>query len=110
MLKKCGYGGGDSITVRRTWVIAISITFLKSMWIIKILRNLCPCDVEKFAACVQRGCVLPMRGSRKFCQRGSNSGKVFLLFFLMMGELIGVGAIIGPPAKRYLNGVSLAGR
>ena len=38
-----------------------------------------------------------MRGSRKFCQRGSKFDNAFFV-------------IIGPPAKRHLNGVSLAGR
>ena len=59
-----------------------------------------------------------MRRSRKFCQKGSN----FELFFLR-GERIFIfegredpnkyrykGAIIDPPAKRFLNGVLLAGR
>ena len=53
-----------------------------------------------------------MRGSRKFCQRGSKIDGFFL-------SLMRVGriqiphykrAINGPSAKRHLNGVSLAGR
>ena len=62
-----------------------------------------------------------MRGSRKFCQRGSISDNVFFLFlFLFFFKLMGgrrgdpnktkhyKRAIMGPPAKRNLNGVSLA--
>ena len=52
-----------------------------------------------------------MRGSRKFCQRGSNADNVF---FSMMGEELSryhyKRALFGPPAKRHLNGVSLACR
>ena len=56
-----------------------------------------------------------MRGSRKFCQRGSNFDKFFLLFFYLEGrddpgKYRYKEAIIGPPAKRHLNGVSLACR
>ena len=44
---------------------------------------------------------------RKFCQRGSNST---LIFFLIRVQIaLKAGAIIGPPVKRHLNGVSLAG-
>ena len=47
-----------------------------------------------------------MRGSRKFRQRGPT-----LTFFFWWGERGSKKrAIIGPPAKRHLNGVSLAGR
>ena len=42
-----------------------------------------------------------MRGSRKQCQKGANSTLKF--FFKLMK-----GVIIGPQAKRHLNGVSLA--
>ena len=55
-----------------------------------------------------------MRWSRKFFQSGSN---FFLFFFFSFSWLGERGykyhykrAIIGPPAKRHLNGVSLAGR
>ena len=40
----------------------------------------------------------PMRGSRKFCQSGSNFDDVF--FFAVDNEGIS-GASIGPPAKRH---------
>ena len=60
---------------------------------------------------------LRMRGSRKFCQRGSNfdfffSFYVFFLFWLgeERSKYHYKRAINGPPAKRHLNGVSLAGR
>ena len=54
-----------------------------------------------------------MRGSRKFCQRGSN--KVFFCcFFSLWGEggsrCQYKQALIGSPAKRHWNGVSLACR
>ena len=54
-----------------------------------------------------------MRGSRKFCQRGSNFDVCF--FLLLEGredpnKYHYERAIIDPPAKRHLNGVSLAGR
>ena len=52
-----------------------------------------------------------MRGSRKFCQRESNFDNDFFLnlkFMRMMrGERV-KRVIIGQPAKRHLNGVSLA--
>ena len=52
-----------------------------------------------------------MRGSRKFCQRGSNLDNVF---FSLMGEELSKyhyqRAIFGPPANRHSNGVSLAYR
>ena len=54
-----------------------------------------------------------MRGSRKFCQRGSNSDNLLIFFSDNEGERIQVPLIVGhqwPPAKRHLNGVSLAGR
>ena len=57
-----------------------------------------------------------MHGSRKFFQRGSNFFYVFFVcfFFSWVGERGSKyhykRAIIGPPAKRHLNGVSLAGR
>ena len=49
-----------------------------------------------------------MHGSRKFLQRGSNSDNLF--FFLMKERIKIPRPIIGPPAKRHLNGVSLASR
>ena len=57
---------------------------------------------------------LLMRGSRKFCQKGSNLNNVFLVdeggggskYHYMRAD----DAIIGPPAKRHLIGVSLACR
>ena len=52
-----------------------------------------------------------MRGSRKFCQRGSNLDNVFLVWW--GGELSKYHykrAVFGPPAKRHLNGVLLACR
>ena len=51
-----------------------------------------------------------MRGSRKFCQSGSNFDNVFFCFVLVDEERENKRAIIGPPAKRILNGDSLAGR
>ena len=74
-----------------------------------------------------------MRGSRKFCQRGSNFDKfcfvMFLFVFVCFVFVVFLGgggagrggrddpskyhykrAIIGPPAKRHLNGFSLACR
>ena len=55
-----------------------------------------------------------MRRSRKFCQRGSNFDNVFCCCFFSWWWEGGSKyhykrAIIGPPAKRHLNGVSLAG-
>ena len=60
-----------------------------------------------------------MGGSRKFCQRGSNSDGFF--FFgvggggggLMRGKRIHIALKAShhlPPGKRHLNGISLAGR
>ena len=50
-----------------------------------------------------------MRGSRKFCQRGSNFDNVFLSWWGERGSKYHhKQTIIGPPAKRHLNGVSLA--
>ena len=63
-----------------------------------------------------------MRGSRKFCQRGSKTFFFWSLFFLdvlfvvvvalfMRGERIQYlykRVIIGPPAKRRLDGITLA--
>ena len=52
-------------------------------------------------------------GSRKFCQRGSNFEGFFLFVFLQLmrgAKYYDKWAIIGPPAKRHLNGVSLACR
>ena len=53
-----------------------------------------------------------MRESRKFCQRGSKFDNVF--FFSCWGNKGSKNrfnwAIIGSPAKRHLNGVSLACR
>ena len=55
-----------------------------------------------------------MRGSRNFCQSGSNFDNVFFLFFLFDEERKDPNTTIsrpfGPPAKRHLNGISLAGR
>ena len=48
-----------------------------------------------------------MRGSRKFCQRVSNFDNIFFCFD---SEYHYRRAIIGPPAKRHLNGISLAFR
>ena len=55
-----------------------------------------------------------MRGSRKFCQMGSKFDNVFFSFFVDEGvedpKVHYKWAIIGPLAKRNLDGVSLAGR
>ena len=51
-----------------------------------------------------------MRGSRKFCQRGSNFDTFFFFIFIFLIDENISGAIIGLPAKRHLNGVSLACR
>ena len=51
-----------------------------------------------------------MRGSRKFCQSGSNSDNVFcfiFLYFFMREEMIQIALKEG---NVHLNGVSLAGR
>ena len=60
---------------------------------------------------------LIMRGSRKFCQGRSNFDEFFFVFFCFITWWGEEGskyhfkrAINGPPAKRHLNGVSLAGR
>ena len=54
---------------------------------------------------------ISMRGSRKLCQRGS---KFVIVFFRWRGERGSKyhykRAIINPPAKRHLNGISLACR
>ena len=54
-----------------------------------------------------------MRGSRKFCQRGSNSDNVLFRIapkvVLINAKWHQKWAIIGPPRKRHLN-VSLVGR
>ena len=54
-----------------------------------------------------------MRGSRNLCQRGASFYSLFCCCFfkLMRGgsKYHFKGAIIGPPAKLHLNGVSLAG-
>ena len=47
-----------------------------------------------------------MRGSRKFYQRLT----LFFIFVIFLAEEGISGAIIGTPAKRHLNGVSLACR
>ena len=57
---------------------------------------------------------LEMIINRTFCQRGSNFDN-FFFFFLVDEEREDPNttirrAIIGPPAKRHLNGVSLACR
>ena len=46
-----------------------------------------------------------MRGSRKFCQKGSN---IFLFLFLIRGKRIQIALKAGH--HRHLNGGSLAGR
>ena len=51
-----------------------------------------------------------MRGSRKFCQRGPNFDKLFLEGRDDPRKYHFKRAIIGPPAKRHLNGVSLVRR
>ena len=57
-----------------------------------------------------------LRGSRKFCERGSDTDNFFLYYFItLLVEKSGVkyhykGIIVGPPAKRHFNGVSLACR
>ena len=51
---------------------------------------------------------VPMRGSRKFCQRGFNSGKVFFNEGKEDANSTEKRAIIGLPGKRHLNGVLLA--
>ena len=55
-----------------------------------------------------------MRGSRKFCQRGSTTLTRFFFFFfsLIRGGRIQIPLLVGhqrPPVKRHLNGVSLVG-
>ena len=47
-----------------------------------------------------------MRGSKKYCQRGSN----FDVFFLVDEGREDKRAFIGTPPKRHLIGASLAGR
>ena len=54
-----------------------------------------------------------MRGSRKFCQKGSNCDHFFVFVFDEGKEDSNTTIsrdIIGPPAKVHLNDVSLAGR
>ena len=52
-----------------------------------------------------------MRGSRKFCQRGSKFDKVFFSWWGEKGSKYHFKrVIIDPPAKCHLNGVSLACR
>ena len=54
-----------------------------------------------------------MRGYRKFCQRGSKFDNVFFSFSWWGDRELKYHykwAIIGPPAKRHRNGVSLACR
>ena len=53
-----------------------------------------------------RAATTVMRGSGKFCQKGSNFDNIVLL---MRGGHF-KRAIIGPPVKRHLNGVLLACR
>ena len=48
-----------------------------------------------------------MRGSRKFTQRGSNFDKLMRVDRIQI-QYNFMRAIIGPPTKRHLNGVSLA--
>ena len=66
--------------------------------------------------CLDNAKMYCMRGSRNFFQRGFNFYIFFLLslFLLLLGERRSKyhykRAIISPPAKRHLNGVSLAGR
>ena len=52
--------------------------------------------------CMLKWYMYGMRGSRKFCQRGSKLSQCFYFSWW--------GAIIGQPAKSHCNGVSLAGR
>ena len=55
--------------------------------------------------------VYSMRGSRKFCQRGSKFDNVFFSWWGDRGSKYHYKwAIIGPPVKRHLNDVSLVGR
>ena len=81
--------------------------------------NTCQVPQEKFEHSVYQPRVHTdsscMRGSRKRCQRGSNSDNVFFFFLILMrGTMIQnsttSGPYIGPPAKRHLNGVSQADR
>ena len=52
-----------------------------------------------------------MRGSRKFCQRGSKFDNVFFSWWGDRGSKCHYKwATIDPPAKHHLNGVLLAGR
>ena len=59
--------------------------------------------------------LISLRGSRKLCQRGSNSSFFFIFFLVDRGGggiqiPLKAGVIIGPLAKRHLNGVSPADR
>ena len=52
-----------------------------------------------------------MRGSRMFCQSGSNFDNLFFSWWGGRGSKYHISRpLIGPPAKRHLNGVSLVGR
>ena len=59
--------------------------------------------------------ILYMRGSRKFCQKGPNSENFYHLITILVDEgredpdNNKSGPLSGPPPKRHLNGVSLAG-
>ena len=75
-------------------------------------RPICACLLTQFFTGAR---LINTRGSRKFCQRGSNS-TLKTLFFLVddkgeRGSKIPLKAwvIIGPLAKRHLNGVLLVG-
>ena len=53
--------------------------------------------------------ILFMHGSRRFCQRGSNSATLTIILDLESGSKYHLKRTnVGPPAKRHLNGVSLA--
>ena len=53
--------------------------------------------------------ILFMRGSRKLCQRGSNSATLTIILDRESGSKYHLKRTnVGPPAKRHLNGVSLA--
>ena len=69
------------------------------------LKNTGPSESNLFANVTK--C---MRGSRRFRQRGSNYDIFFLVDERIKIPQYYKRANIGPPAKRHLNGVSLACR
>ena len=86
-----------------------------------ISKALCPVCMAQIRILrhMNRVATVCMRGSRKFCQRGSDFDNVFLFlvdegskeYIEMRGGRIQIHckrAIMGPPAKHHLNGVSLA--